>query len=63
MNKKRLDDVNSYFKYFKILFESFEKNIANDHIGKDYKNEDTSNNKTKEFESYINNFLKEKLKK
>lgn len=63
MNKKRLDDVNSYFKYFKILFESFEKNITKDHIGKDYENEATSNNKTKEFETYINKFLKEKLKK
>lgn len=61
MNKKQVDYNNPYFNYFKILFESFEKNLDKTTIGEYHENEDSSENKSKEFESYITNFLKEKL--
>ena len=61
MNKKQVEYNNPYFNYFKILFESFEKNLNNTLTGEFHENEVSSDNKSKEFESYINNFLKEKL--
>lgn len=63
MDNNRLKKSSPYFDYFKILFESFEKNTNKDLIGDYYKSDSSSESKSKEFKSYINNFLKEKLDK
>lgn len=63
MKNKHQKDVKPYFDYFKILFESFEKNIEKKLTCKYDENEEKLKTKAKEFESYVHDFLNNKLKK
>lgn len=63
MENKNKKDVKPYFDYFRILFESLEKNIEKNVNCKYEENQEKLKNKAKEFESYVHNFLNKKLKK